>query len=69
MNMELISITRKGVEKLINQLNELHEGLNASVEYKSHIVLHVAGKVYYTTSILEAITYLQGVKLGLEFMM
>lgn len=67
--MELISITRKGVEKLINQLNELHEGLNASVEYNSHIVLHVAGKVYYTTSILEAITYLQGVKLGLEFMM
>jgi hypothetical protein len=67
--METISVTRKGVEKLVGQLNKMSEGLSASVEYKNTLwIIDVAGQMHYTTTILEAIQYIQGVMAGIKFM-
>lgn len=68
--METISVTRKGVEKLVSQLNEMSEGPNASAEYKNGLwIIAIAGlKMHYATTILEAIQYIQGVMAGIKFM-
>lgn len=65
--METISVTRKGVEKLINQLNEITEGLNVSAEYKNSLwIINIAERLHYAPTTLEAIQYLQGVMVGLS---
>lgn len=65
--METISVTRKGVEKLVSQLNEMSEGLNASAEYKNGLwIIDIAERLHYTPTTLEAIKYLQGVMVGLS---
>ena len=69
MNMETIPVTPKGVEKLITQLNKIHKGINASAEYKNGVwILDIAGQIHIAERILEAIKYLQGVKLGIKIM-
>lgn len=65
--METISVTRKGVEKLINQLNEITEGLNVSAEYKNSLwIINIAERLHYAPTTLEAIQYLQGAMVGLS---
>ena len=65
--MENISVTRKGVEKLINHLNEMYEGINATMEIKNGLlILDIAGKLHCTETLLEGIKYIQGVMRGIE---
>lgn len=65
--METMSVSKKGVEALIIQLNEMHEDINASAEYKNGMWrIDIVGQFHYTTTILEAIKFLQGVMVGIK---
>lgn len=65
--METISVTRKGVEKLVSQINEMSGELNASAEYKNSLwIIDIAERLHYAPTTLEAIQYLQGVMVGLS---
>lgn len=67
--MEMISVTRNGVKKLVAQLNEMQEGLNAIMEIKNGLlILDIAGKLHCSETLLEGIKYIQGVMRGIEIM-
>ena len=67
--MEMISVTRNGVKKLVSQLNEMQEGLNATMEIKNGLlILDIAGKLHCSETLLEGIKYIQGVMRGIEIM-
>lgn len=67
--MESISVSRKGIQKLIDQLNEMYEGLNATMEMDNGtLVLNIAGQFHCVPTLLEGIKYLQGVIRGIEIM-
>ena len=62
-------MTREGVKQLVRQLNETHEGIDATMEIKDGLlILDIAGEPNRFETILEGIMYLRGVIRGLEIM-
>lgn len=68
--METISVTRKGIELLISQINELHPRAMASAELLNGIWIIgiVGGRIRCFHSTIEAIQFLRGVIYGIGLM-